>query len=180
MPDGLSAVRVATAADLPAFAPIEDAGDEQFARLFGGVDWPAATPGEDRAREPGFLLTATEAGRVVGFAHVVQLGGHWHLEQLAVDPPWQRRGHGGRLLAATHAEVATRGGAEVTLVTYADVPWNGPWYARHGYAEVDPPARLAPVLAAEDLLGLAQHGRRVAMRRDVGAAGVSPRAGSRA
>ena len=99
---------------------------------------------------------------------MLDLDGHWHLEQVAVDPAHGRRGTGGALLAAVHREVAERGGTEVTLMTYADVPWNGPWYAGHGYAVLEPlPERLRPFADAEQRLGLQRHGRRVAMARAV-------------
>ncbi len=163
----MTTIRPAHTADLPLLAAIEDAGDRLFADRFGGVDWPAASTGEARAAEPGFLLVTTDRGAVVGFVHVLDLGGHWHLEQIAVDPARLRRGHGSRLLEGAHAEVRSRGGTEVTLMTYADVPWNGPWYTRRGYREIDPPAYLAPMLDAEQQLGLARHGRRVAMARPV-------------
>lgn len=162
-------VRPATTADLPLLGPLEDTGDRQFTDLFGDLGWPAATPGEERAGVPGFLLVATgdetPGAPVVGFAHVLDLGGAWHLEQLSVDPDHQGRGHGTALLAAVDTEVAARGGGTLTLMTYADVAWNGPFYARRGWVEVEPPARLAPMLAAEEREGLARHGRRIAMER---------------
>ena len=81
-------VRLAEPADLPLLAGIEDAADSLFAQRFGGVDWPPPTAGEERAAEPGFLLVAVDDdGTVVGFAHVLDLAGRWHLEQIAVDPP---------------------------------------------------------------------------------------------
>ena len=162
-------VRAAEPADLPALARIEDAGDALFAQRFGPLDWPAASSGKERAAEPGFLVVAVEDGHgVVGFAHVLDLGGHWHLEQVAVDPAHGRRGTGAALLAAVHRGVAERGGTEVTLMTYADVPWNAPWYARHGYAVLEPlPEGLRPFAEAEQRLGLQRHGRRVAMARAV-------------
>ena len=51
-------VRPATTADLPLLGPLEDTGDRQFTDLFGDLGWPAATPGEERAGVPGFLLVA--------------------------------------------------------------------------------------------------------------------------
>ena len=160
-------VRPAEPADLHALARIEDAGDALFAQRFGPVDWPPATSGEERAAEPGFLLVAVaDDGAVVGFAHLLDLAGRWHLEQIAVDPAHGRRGVGATLLTAVHAEVALRGGTEVTLMTYADVPWNGPWYARHGYAVLaSVPEHLRPFAEAEEHLGMQRHGRRVAMVR---------------
>ncbi|HSO64961.1 MAG TPA: GNAT family N-acetyltransferase [Ornithinibacter sp.] len=163
-------IRPAEPHDLPALARIEDAGDALFAQRFGPVDWPPASSGEERAAEPGFLLVAVEdVDEVAGFAHVLDLGGHWHLEQIAVDPTHGRRGIGAALLAGVHEEVARRGGREVTLTTYADVPWNGPWYAAHGYAVLERlPDRLRPFADAEERLGMQRHGRRVAMVRAVG------------
>lgn len=56
----------------------------------------------------------------------------------------------------------------VTLITYADVPWNAPFYRRHGWAES---ADLSPALRLlrehEQALGLDDHGRRVVMARPV-------------
>ncbi|MGG5259801.1 GNAT family N-acetyltransferase [Phycicoccus avicenniae] len=156
-------VRPATDADLPLLGPLEDTGDRQFADLFGDLDWPPADAGEQRAAHPGFLLVAEGDGEVVGFAHVLDLDGHWHLEQLSVDPAHQHRGHGAALLAAALDGVRARGGHDVTLRTYADVPWNGPFYARRGWVEVPDPAWHAPLLEAEARMDLPRHGRRIAM-----------------
>ncbi len=165
----MTTIRLARDADLPFLAAIEDAGDALFTERFGETGWPPASSGEERAAEPGFLLVAVDDdGAVVGFTHVLDLEGHWHLEQIAVDPAHGRRGIGAALLEATHDELARRGGREVTLRTYADVPWNGPFYARHGYVELDPgPEHLRPLADAEEQMGLPRHGRRVAMVRDL-------------
>lgn len=45
-----------------------------------------------------------------------------------------------------------RGLSRHTLTTFLEVPWNGPWYQRHGFAVLEPaalPPWLAAVLAAE-------------------------------
>ena len=163
----MTTIRLAQDADLPFLAAIEDAGDTLFAQRFGGVDWPASSSGEERAAEPGILLVAVDDdGTVVGFTHVLDLDGHWHLEQIAVDPAHGRQGVGAALLDATHDELARRAVPEVTLMTYADVPWNGPWYARHGYAVLaSVPEHLRPFAEAEEHLGMQRHGRRAAMVR---------------
>ena len=163
----MTTIRLALSADLPFLASVEDAGDTLFAERFGAVDWPGASSGEERAGEPGFILVAAvDDGTVIGFAHVLDLDGHWYLEQIAVDPAHGRRGVGAALLDATHRELVRRGASEVTLMTYADVPWNAPFYAHHGYVELDPlPAHLVPVRENEAVFDLARHGRRVAMVR---------------
>ncbi len=163
----MTTIRLAQDADLPFLAGIEDAGDTLFGERFGGVDWPASSSGEERAAEPGILLVAVDDdGTVVGFTHVLDLDGHWHLEQIAVDPAHGRHGIGAALLEATHAELVARGVREVTLTTYADVPWNGPFYTRHGYVELDPlPERLEPMRETELRMGMDRHARRIAMVR---------------
>ncbi len=172
----MSHVRAATPADLPLLAAIEDAGDGLFAECFGAIDWPPADAGEDRAAEPGVLLVAVEpdgdapAGeRVVGFAHVLELPGGWHLDQVAVHPDHGRSGHGGALLTAIASEVSRRGGEEITLSTYADVPWNAPFYARHGWVELERwPSHLQAFADTEERMQLTRHGRRTVMSRQVG------------
>ncbi len=80
----------------------------------------------------------------------------------------ERVGEPGALLEATHAELVARGAREVTLRTYADVPWNAPFCARHGYVELDPlPAWLEPMRQTELRMGMERHGRRIAMVRDL-------------
>ncbi|WP_392541896.1 GNAT family N-acetyltransferase [Oryzobacter telluris] len=178
----MSTVRHATAADLPLIGPIEDAGDALFTQLFGAVDWPAANTGEERAAEPGFLLVVEEPDtcEVVGFAHVLDLDGHHHLEQVAVLPEHGRRGHGSALLAGVALEAARRGADAVTLMTYADVPWNGPFYATHGWVELaEVPEHLREIAEAEARMGLERHGRRIVMARTVGP-DLTPPGGSRA
>ncbi|GAA3138287.1 GNAT family N-acetyltransferase [Nonomuraea salmonea] len=57
-----------------------------------------------------------------------------HLDQLAVRPERMRQGIGGRLVAAVIDHARACGAPGVTLTTFRDVPWNGPWYARHGFS----------------------------------------------
>ena len=56
----------------------------------------------------------------------------------------------------------------ITLTTYADVPWNAPYYARRGFVEI---SEFGPGLRAErereQQLGLDEVGPRVVMRRDL-------------
>lgn len=95
---------------------------------------PSVTPIErlDRARSEGLLWVARENGRVIGFALVEDMGTAWHLEELDVDPSAGRRGIGRRLVERVAEEAAMRDRA-VTLTTFAEVPWNAPYYERVGF-----------------------------------------------
>jgi ribosomal protein S18 acetylase RimI-like enzyme len=136
-------VRTASAADLPHLAAIEDAGAPQFRDHFGEATEPVllsrAPDGHDRAAQPGFLLVA---GRPpVGFVHVLEIEGHAHLEQLSVRPDLQRQGIGAALVRAAMAQARRLGFDRLSLCTYRDVPWNGPFYRGLGFTEV---TELAP------------------------------------
>jgi GNAT superfamily N-acetyltransferase len=79
-----------------------------------------------------------------------------------------RQGIGAALLGAAVSAAWVVGARRVTLLTYADVPWNAPWYARHGWQVTDDLGPELQALAAhEEELGLTRRGRRVAMARPV-------------
>jgi len=158
-------VRLGEPRDLGLLQAIEAAADETFVPLFGRLDWEEPSTGEWRARQPGFLLVAEEDGDVVGFAHVLWLEGTAHLEQLAVHPDHHRRGHGAALLHTAMNRAREEGYAELTLSTYAEVPWNAPFYRRHGFEVIERPGPLLQRLQEkEEGMGLMRHGPRVVMR----------------
>jgi GNAT superfamily N-acetyltransferase len=146
-PDGPThRVRRARAADLRHLAGVEESGGGQFAELFGDEIEPIllspAVSGAARDAQPGFLLVAVdEPEPPVGFAHVLEIDGDAHLEQLSVRPEHQGNGIGTALVRASMAEAARLGHRRMSLCTYLDVPWNGPFYARLGFREV---TELAP------------------------------------
>jgi GNAT superfamily N-acetyltransferase len=118
------AIRFATEADVDALAAIEDDADRLFLERFHPETWSPAPSGRSRAEQPGFLLVAAEHedGEAEGFAHVLEVDGGAHLEQLAVRLASARLGYGGALVRAALAEAGCRGYDRVTLRTYADVP----------------------------------------------------------
>ena len=168
--DGTHRVRPARAADLTQIAAIENAGGPQFEEYFGEAVEPIllspAMDGRQRASEPGFLLVAAidEQSPPVGFVHVLLIDGHAHLEQLSVLPEHQRRGIGAALTRAAMDEARAQGFDRLSLCTYRDVPWNGPFYRGVGFTEV---TDLAPyerrLRDMEHELGLDVNGVRVVM-----------------
>lgn len=173
MTDGIPAVRLAGPQDLSLLQGIEAAADQLFAPLMDISHWDAPSTGEWRANADGFIAVIGEPA--VGFAHVVKIDGHFHLEQIAVHPDHGRRGLGTELLYAVADLVADRGGDSLSLMTFAEVPWNAPFYRRMGFEIVDPaPAYLVGVLEQEQRARLETGGRRVAMVRGI-TPGVEPR-----
>ena len=89
-----------------------------------------------------------------------------HLEQLSVHPDHAGRGLGRALLQAGCDWAAAEGYPELTLATYRDVPWNGPFYASEGFVEVGPVDEfmVAHGLPPEEPV-MSRFGARVLMRR---------------
>lgn len=164
-------IRLATAQDLDALAGIEESADSRFEAWFGPAPFgsSAGTDGHRRAARSRFILVATVGPGLVGFAQVLDVEGGAHLEQLSVRAEAGRQGAGRALVYAATDRALANGSHSMTLRTYADVPWNGPFYETCGFREI-PDADSAwhrEMLRHEDELGLAKHGRRVLMAREL-------------
>lgn len=178
MPSAHPPVRPVAPGDpaLAALAAIEDAGSPMFAEVMDVSRWAPAPSGDQRLARPGFVLVAGEPP--VGFAHVLDLGGHAHLDQLSVHPDHMRRGTGRGLVSAAQVEAARRGHAAMTLCTFADVPWNAPFYRQLGFREVhetDAPEPVREIRARERAAGLDAGGPRIIMSVPLATTTVAPR-----
>jgi GNAT superfamily N-acetyltransferase len=124
-------------------------------------------PGPGAVEDFAAALVVLVAGDPpVGLCRISGVADGAHLEQLSVHPDHGGRGIGRALLRAGCAWAAARGYGELTLATYRDVPWNGPFYASEGFVEigaVDDWMR-AHGLPPEDPV-MARFGARVLMRR---------------
>lgn len=167
----LASVRLARPSDLRHLAAIEDAGSVFFQQHFGSVVPALASPaprGVDRDLT-GTLLVAEVEGRLAGFAHLTSPEGHAHLEQVSVLPAYGRQGIGTQLVRATMEEARWAGHDAISLCTFRDVPFNGPFYASLGFTEV---TSLAPfqrrLREVEGALGLDEVGARVVMSAPLG------------
>lgn len=163
-------VRPAAPDDHALTEQIEVAADALLIERLRATDWPPPTPPRERASAPGFVLVAEHIDGaetmpiVIGFVHVLELDGHAHLEQLSVLPAFGRRGIGRRLVEAALTESRHRGHSAVTLRTYADVPWNAPFYASCGFVVSEPHTPLLrELVSVETDLGLLEYGARVQM-----------------
>jgi GNAT superfamily N-acetyltransferase len=156
--------------DLPLLPPIELAA----ARLLAGHAPESVLAEASTVRElqqclnRGHLWVARADGVPVGFAQVKILEpGVAHLNEIDVDPDHGRRGLGTKLVMAVCDWAAASELEAVTLTTFREVPWNMPFYARLGFAQI-PAGELSPalifVLQHEVDRGL-DPAQRVAMRR---------------
>ncbi|GAA4523170.1 MULTISPECIES: GNAT family N-acetyltransferase [Nonomuraea] len=122
-------VRWADAGDLPGLVAVEVAADGLFEQV--GITFPPGTTMIEEVRDPSSVLV--EGDPPAGFALLARVDGNLHLEQLAVHPDRMRQGIGGRLVEAMLDHARASGAPAVTLTTFRDVPWNAPWYERHGF-----------------------------------------------
>ncbi|MFJ9124464.1 GNAT family N-acetyltransferase [Streptomyces sp. NPDC102340] len=165
-------IRSAAPTDLPRLQAIETAAGEIF-RTVGmdaiADDAPPTIAELERFRRAGHAWVAAEdTGTVVAYLVAEAVDGAFHIEQVTVHPDAARRGVGQTLIACAADCARDQGLTGLTLTTFADVPWNAPYYERLGFrrlsgAELTPGLRA--IRAAE-----AEHGLdrwpRVCMRRE--------------
>lgn len=159
---GAVLVRPARHDDVAGLAAIEVAAGERF-RDVGMDDIADDEPLAEKvllaACDDGRLWVAELDGEVVGYALGVVLRpgssdapvpeaepvAQHHLEQVSVVPAAGGRGVGSALVQAVAAWAWAGGGTSLTLSTFRDLPWNGPWYGRLGF-EVVPDDELDDLL----------------------------------
>ncbi len=92
-----------------------------------------------------------------------------HVEQVSVDPGSARRGLGRALLDFAAEQAAAVGLPAMTLTTFAEVPWNAPYYRRCGFRVLDDAEVTVGLCAIRQREAAAGVDRwpRVCMRRDL-------------
>ncbi|MDK1329016.1 GNAT family N-acetyltransferase [Arthrobacter sp. zg-Y1143] len=163
-------IRSAEPEDLPFLPALESASDALLDGASGLRDAATALPPAATLPEFAAARRILVAGRPpVGFARLEEADGEAHLEQLSVHPDAAGAGLGRTLVKAALGWAREQGYASMTLCTFADVPFNAPFYASCGFeVVVDPEGGLAGLRHHEKLLGLDSLGKRVAMRAWLG------------
>ena len=170
MSDEAWAVRLAQAQAAEFFPAIELAASALFTDQDDLPDfdpndlWTAEEHRKFIAR--GHCLTAistkSEGGkddenRVIGFLASQPFGRELHIWEMDVLPEFQQQGIGEGLLRACIIDARNAGFAALTLTTFHDLNWNGPFYQRLGFVEVtdlDSHPRLKAELEDEHQHGL--------------------------
>jgi GNAT superfamily N-acetyltransferase len=155
----------------PLLQDIERAAGEPFRALgMAAIADDEPPPPEELDRHARAGLGWVAAGpddRPVAYLVAEPVDGALHIEQVSVRPTHARRGVGRSLIDHAAAEAVARGLSALTLTTFADVPWNAPYYLRCGFRPL-PHDALTPGLRAirrrEAALGL-DRWPRLCMRR---------------
>ncbi|WP_314621980.1 GNAT family N-acetyltransferase [Streptomyces stackebrandtii] len=168
-------IRAAAAAELPLLQDIERAAGEPFRSLGMAAiadDDPLPLDVLEAYRCEGRAWVAVDAAdRPVAYLLADMVDGSAHIEQVSVHPDAARRGVGRQLIEHLAAAAREQGLTALTLTTFAEVPWNAPYYTRLGFrplADSDPAltAGLRAISRAEAAHGLSVWPR-VCMRREV-------------
>ncbi|MGO4571145.1 GNAT family N-acetyltransferase [Microvirga sp. 2TAF3] len=138
----MSTIRIARTEDLDKLAPIERSAASMFRDV--GLVWLA----EGDTMDPAVLAALCRDGTLwaavdgedepVGFLAAHALDDAFYIAEISVARSHQWQGIGVRLIAAATDHARAAGFGTMTLTTYRDLPWNGPFYAKLGFMEVDP------------------------------------------
>ncbi|MFI5708581.1 GNAT family N-acetyltransferase [Kribbella sp. NPDC051620] len=164
-------IRLSRVDELPLLQSIEKAAGVLF-REIGMTDVAEHPPPSLEAfaayQRAGLAWTAADASdRAVGFVLVKLVDGCAHIEQVSVQPDHGRQGIGRLLISAVDRWAAGQGLPALTLSTFRNVAFNGPYYARLGFRELpEITPGLAEIRREETALGL-DPAERVLMRREI-------------
>ena len=132
----MAEIRRATKSDLPAIQACAVAAYSMYIERIGRE--PAPMVADFAASiERGQLFVLEQDEIVAGFVVCYARQDHVHLENIAVDPRFQQRGFGSRLVEFAEQQARTGGYARVELYTNAKMTENLGLYPRLGYQQFD-------------------------------------------
>jgi len=127
-------------ADIAALQALERRADARFQSVGLGFLADGPPTGAELFHrclgERGLIVAVSPTGAPLGFLASHSLDQSLYLAQISVDPAAAGQGLGARLIDAA----ARRTRRPLSLFTFRTVPWNAPYYARLGFAEVAPDA----------------------------------------
>ena len=134
-------IRRTKISDIPRLNEIEVAAD----RLFSGTGLLDGLPEVEMIPHAAFEAAINEGlahtlvdwkGKPIGFTLCSLRDPDLYLDQISVDPAYGRRGLGGRLMVQILDLARKNNRTSLSLSTFRDIPWNGPYYAKFGFTEL--------------------------------------------
>jgi GNAT superfamily N-acetyltransferase len=115
---------------------IEQTADELYATVGLGIVLDMPTAAHEKLAAGPLWVAVDDADQPIGFLLAGEIDGFAYIDQLSVLPEHGRKGIGGRLIAAAVEWARGTGAQAIVLGTYRDVPWNQPFYEKHGFVEM--------------------------------------------
>ena len=158
----------ATPQHLPYLPSIEDAAGE----LFPIEDLPEPLRSisllpedfENALNKNLLWVVVDESNLPIAFLLARIIDGYVHIAEFDVHPDYGRRGVGSQLLNYVLEVAKQRAFQAVTLTTFEHLPWNAPYYSKHGFKIIESDRignELAEIVKKEKELGMK---RRVSMK----------------
>jgi GNAT superfamily N-acetyltransferase len=166
-------IRAAREPDIPAMQSIEVEAGRMFLAL--GMDRVAGDDPFSAAELREYLgdgrawVVADAADHVVAYILALWVDGLAHVEQVSVLPSSAGQGLGASLVEHVAGWAREHRSPALTLTTFAEVPWNAPYYERLGFRRL-PDAELTPglrAIRAEEAAHGLDEWPRLAMRREL-------------
>jgi GNAT superfamily N-acetyltransferase len=130
-------IRPGRSDDLAALVEIELAAGATFRELDMDAiadDDPGSVEELLPYAESGRALVAVDLeDRAIGYLLLDLVDGAAHIEQVSVHPDHARQRIGQALIEQAASWARSHGLEALTLTTYREVPWNGPYYERLGF-----------------------------------------------
>lgn len=134
-------VRPARVSDAPSLPSIEISAGTAFLAV-PGLEWIAADGVMSVSRHSelikggGCWVAADKGGKISGFLAGEAFSDALHICELSVVSEAQGKGVGSALVKAAIGWAEAEGKSAVTLSTFRDVAFNGPWYERMGFRAI--------------------------------------------
>lgn len=163
-------IRLGSADEIHKVAPLEQAAAEAFREI--GMDAvadddPVAESVLSQAAEERRFWVAVEYGVLKAYLLGDFLPQSLHIDQVTVHPDASRRGLGALMIESVSADPRSKERGLITLTSFANVPWNAPYYERIGFNEIpreDWPEGVAEKVDAEQGKNIAAWPRVVMQR----------------
>ncbi|KAL1962659.1 hypothetical protein VTN77DRAFT_9293 [Rasamsonia byssochlamydoides] len=160
-------IRHARPEEVPLLAAVETSAATLF-RTIHNLSWIADMPPMD----PGLLHLMVSSNRVwvavtsdnvpVAFSAAESKDSRFYIAELSVHRAWQRQGIATKLIAKMEKQAREEGFSHISLTTYRDLEWNGRFYAKLGFVEVEPAA--AGVQHVKEIEAESQKGHDISRR----------------
>lgn len=153
-------IRKARNDDIPLLGQVERSAAELFRTV--NLDFLTNGPTVNKSHLSAMMssnhlwVAVDKRDQPIGFVGGEELDGNFHIAEISVAQDAQGKGVGKALMAELVRQTKEEGQTAITLTTYRDIPWNGPWYRKLGFSEVslgDMGDEYAKILDSE-----AQHG----------------------
>ncbi len=160
----MTVVRIAKDSELSKLSSIEESADSLFEEA--GITNLPPVASLDELKGAKCILVAGSPPR--GFIRIDELGKMAHIEQLSVERDSMGQGLGGKLLRAAIEWAKENGYSQITLITFKNIPWNGPFYKKHGFDQLlKVTSAIRKLREHERKLGLDSVGERIVMYKDL-------------